>query len=77
MDDGSPAGRKDFLLWQPPLRDEMASELGRTRSVLEACALFIFLMKRGIRTIVFCKVHIFRRPSDLHNTHIFADSTNM
>jgi hypothetical protein len=58
-DDGSPAGRKDFLLWQPPLRDEMAPELGRTRSVLEACALFIFLMKRGIRTIVFCKVHSF------------------
>lgn len=55
-DDGSPAGRKDFLLWQPPLRDEVAPELGRTRSILEACALFIFLMKRGIRTIVFCKV---------------------
>jgi DEAD/DEAH box helicase domain-containing protein len=55
-DDGSPAGRKDFIIWQPPLLDEMAPEVGRVRSMTEGCALFIFLLKRGIRTIVFCQV---------------------
>ncbi|KAF8316647.1 P-loop containing nucleoside triphosphate hydrolase protein [Clavulina sp. PMI_390] len=69
-DDGSPAGRKDFLLWQPPLVDEVAPELGRVRSILEACALFIFLMKRGVRTIVFCKI---RRTCEMFMKMVRAD----
>ncbi|KAF9511370.1 hypothetical protein BS47DRAFT_1298934 [Hydnum rufescens UP504] len=69
-DDGSPAGRKDFIIWQPPLLDEMAPELGRIRSITEACALFIFLMKRGIRTIVFCKI---RRTCELLMKTVRAD----
>lgn len=55
-DDGSPAGKKDFLIWLPPLKDEIQPDLGRMRALTEAVALFGVLLTRGVRTIVFCKV---------------------
>ncbi|TDL27249.1 DEAD/H helicase [Rickenella mellea] len=55
-DDGAPSGRKDFLVWNPPLVDEMDPSLGRHSSISEATTLMRFLMKRGVRTIMFCKI---------------------
>ncbi|KAF8323509.1 P-loop containing nucleoside triphosphate hydrolase protein [Cantharellus anzutake] len=60
--DGAPAGRKDFLIWEPPLVDDQVPELGRVKSMAEGSAVTVFLMKRGVRTIVFCKT---RRSCEL------------
>lgn len=57
-EDGAPSGRKDFLVWSPPYVDFMTPSLGRHNSISEATNLMRFLMKRGIRVILFCKVCI-------------------
>jgi len=54
--DGSPAGRKEFLCWNCPLVDPMDRGSGRLSTISETSRLFVFLMKRGVRTIAFCKV---------------------
>lgn len=56
MEDGAPAGEKHFLLWNPPLVDPDVPSLGRKSAVTEATSLMRFLMKQGIRTIMFCRV---------------------
>ncbi|KDQ19633.1 hypothetical protein BOTBODRAFT_28200 [Botryobasidium botryosum FD-172 SS1] len=61
-DDGAPTGRKDFLLWRPALIDPRDELAGRVEPLSEACQMFCFLMKRGIRCIVFCKI---RRTCEL------------
>lgn len=63
-EDGAPSGRKDFIVWNPPLLYATDPSLGRRSSLSEATKLMIFLMKRGIRTILFCKVN-FRRSVEL------------
>ena len=55
-EDGAPAGRKDFLVWNPPLKDAMDPSLGRVNSMTEATRLMRFLMANGVRVILFCKV---------------------
>ncbi|PIL23843.1 hypothetical protein GSI_13594 [Ganoderma sinense ZZ0214-1] len=55
-EDGAPAGRKDFLVWNPPLKDPMDPSLGRVNSMTEATRLMRFLMARGVRVILFCKI---------------------
>ncbi|EJF65709.1 P-loop containing nucleoside triphosphate hydrolase protein [Dichomitus squalens LYAD-421 SS1] len=55
-EDGAPAGRKDFLVWNPPLKDPMDHSLGRLHSMTEATRLMRFLMARGVRVILFCKI---------------------
>ncbi|KAG6909832.1 hypothetical protein DXG01_015105 [Tephrocybe rancida] len=55
-EDGAPSGVKDFLVWNPPYIDERVPSLGRHSSVTEATRLMRFLMKRGIRVILFCKI---------------------
>ncbi|KAI1787885.1 P-loop containing nucleoside triphosphate hydrolase protein [Ganoderma leucocontextum] len=55
-EDGAPAGRKDFLVWNPPLKDPMDPPLGRVNSMNEATRLMRFLMARGVRVILFCKI---------------------
>lgn len=55
-EDGAPSGRKDFLVWNSPLRDPMDPALGRINSMTEATRLMRFLMARGVRVILFCKV---------------------
>ncbi|KAG9006140.1 hypothetical protein FRB94_000965, partial [Tulasnella sp. JGI-2019a] len=55
-EDGSSAGRKDFLIWNPPLIDEMDPKSGRASAYNEVCAMFRFLVKRGVKTIIFCKI---------------------
>jgi DEAD/DEAH box helicase domain-containing protein len=54
--DGSPAGRKEFLCWNCPLVDPIDRGSGRASTISETSRLFVFLMRRGIRTIAFCKV---------------------
>ena len=54
--DGSPAGRKEFLCWNCPFVDRMDRGSGRLSTISETSRLLVFLIKRGVRTIVFCKV---------------------
>ncbi|EJD05721.1 DEAD/H helicase [Fomitiporia mediterranea MF3/22] len=54
-DDGAPSGRKDFLIWNPPPNDPMDPTLGRHSTLVESTSLMRFLMKKGVRTILFCK----------------------
>lgn len=54
-EDGSPSGRKDFLVWSPPLVDQLKANGQRVSSLTEACTLFKFLITKGVKTILFCK----------------------
>ncbi|KAG9046660.1 hypothetical protein FS837_003907 [Tulasnella sp. UAMH 9824] len=54
-EDGSPSGRKDFLVWSPPLVDQLKANGQRASSLIEACTLFKFLISKGVKTILFCK----------------------
>ncbi|KAG5342218.1 hypothetical protein C0989_004530 [Termitomyces sp. Mn162] len=54
--DGAPSGPKDFLVWNPPHIDEKVPSLGRYSSLAEATGLMRFLMKKGVRVILFCKI---------------------
>ena len=56
--DGAPSGKKEYIIWNPPLIDPEGRTLGRRSSISEASQLMRFLMKRGIRVILFCKVTI-------------------
>lgn len=55
-DDGSPSGSKEFLCWNCPLVDPLDRSSGRQSTISETSRLLVFLIKRGVRTIVFCKV---------------------
>ncbi|KAH9930993.1 P-loop containing nucleoside triphosphate hydrolase protein [Fomitopsis serialis] len=55
-EDGAPSGRKDYLVWNPPLIDPMDETSGRRGSLTEATRLMRLLMARGIRVILFCKI---------------------
>ncbi|KAG9001135.1 hypothetical protein FRB90_011666 [Tulasnella sp. 427] len=55
-EDGSPSGRKDFLVWSPPLVDQLKANGQRVSSLMEACTLFKFLLTKGVKTILFCKI---------------------
>ncbi|KAF7972104.1 hypothetical protein HWV62_18928 [Athelia sp. TMB] len=54
-EDCAPSGCKNFLVWNPPLVEEFVPALGRISSMSEATGLMRFLMKRGVRVILFCK----------------------
>ncbi|KAH8117220.1 DEAD/H helicase [Phellopilus nigrolimitatus] len=54
-DDGAPSGKKNFIIWNPPPNDPIDPSLGRHSSLTEATSLMRFLMKKGVRTILFCK----------------------
>ncbi|KAH7910172.1 hypothetical protein BJ138DRAFT_1153504 [Hygrophoropsis aurantiaca] len=55
-EDGAPSGPKEFLIWRPPLVDPNALKLGNRSALSEATTLMRFLMKRGVRVILFCKI---------------------
>ncbi|EPQ58049.1 P-loop containing nucleoside triphosphate hydrolase protein [Gloeophyllum trabeum ATCC 11539] len=69
-EDGAPSGRKDFLIWNPPPVDPMDPSLGRHSSLSEATGLMRFLMKRGVRVILFCKI---RKTCELAMKTLRAD----
>ncbi|KAL6309039.1 P-loop containing nucleoside triphosphate hydrolase protein [Sparassis latifolia] len=56
VEDGAPSGRKEFLVWNPPLRDPEDESSGRLSSMTEATQLMRYLMARGVRVILFCKI---------------------
>ncbi|SNX85525.1 related to HRQ1 - putative RecQ helicase [Melanopsichium pennsylvanicum] len=55
-EDGSPAGRKEWLIWNPPYIDESDPAQGRVSSYAEVSKVFRHLIQRGVRTIIFTKV---------------------
>ncbi|GAA5820197.1 hypothetical protein JCM10212_004915 [Sporobolomyces blumeae] len=55
-EDGSPCGQKEFIVWNPPYIDENDLKQGRISTIQETSRIFRFLMERGIRVIVFCRV---------------------
>lgn len=55
-EDGSPCGRKEWLIWNPPMIDEKDPKQGRVSAYAEVSKIFRHLVERGVRTIVFCKV---------------------
>lgn len=55
-EDGAPTGPKEFLIWNLPLVDQQQPKTGRVSPFTQTTALMRFLMKRGVRTIVFCKI---------------------
>ncbi|KAM3578449.1 ATP-dependent 3'-5' DNA helicase [Umbelopsis sp. WA50703] len=55
-EDGAPCGRKEFVLWNPPVVNKFEPKLGRKSSIQEAAFVLEYLISRDIRTIVFCKV---------------------
>ncbi|KAG6854963.1 hypothetical protein C0991_009786 [Blastosporella zonata] len=69
-EDGAPSGIKDFLVWNPTYIDEKAPSLGRHSPISDATGLMRFLMKRGIRVILFCKI---RKVCELAMKTIRAD----
>jgi ATP-dependent helicase YprA (DUF1998 family) len=52
-EDGAPSGRKDFIIWMPPL--PLHGHNIRDPLFAESTGLMRYLMKRGIRVILFCK----------------------
>ncbi|KAF8906023.1 DEAD/H helicase [Gymnopilus junonius] len=71
--DGAPAGSKEYLIWNPPFIDVMDHSLGRKSSLSEASNLMRFLMKKGMRVILFCKI---RKVCELAMKTIKADLSN-
>ncbi|KAI5835646.1 P-loop containing nucleoside triphosphate hydrolase protein [Schizophyllum commune Tattone D] len=55
-DDGAPCGEREFVVWNPPPVDEDMPMAGRKSSIGEATLLMRYLMKRGVRVILFCKI---------------------
>jgi DEAD/DEAH box helicase domain-containing protein len=60
--DGSPMGRKEFICWNCPLIDPLDPSSRRSSPISEASRLLFTLMRKGVRTIVFCKI---RKVCDL------------
>ncbi|KAI0030364.1 DEAD/H helicase [Vararia minispora EC-137] len=52
-EDGAPSGRRDFIIWDPPL---IEGSQQRASVFTEATGLMRYLMKRGVRVIMFCKI---------------------
>ncbi|PWN33785.1 P-loop containing nucleoside triphosphate hydrolase protein [Meira miltonrushii] len=55
-EDGSPAGNKEWLIWNPPLIDDNDPKQGRVSAYAETSKVFRHLVERGVRTIIFTKV---------------------
>lgn len=59
-EDGSPQGKKDFVLWNPPLIDEVKTT--RLSANSEASFLMAEMVRQGIRTLTFART---RRLTEL------------
>lgn len=55
-EDGSPCGKKEWLIWNPPLIDDKDPRQGRVSAYAEVSKIFRHLVERGVRTIIFTKV---------------------
>ncbi|CAH7668397.1 hypothetical protein PPACK8108_LOCUS2905 [Phakopsora pachyrhizi] len=68
--DGSPCESKINLIWNPPLIDASDPGQGRVNPIVEASQLLRLFLRRGIRTIVFCRI---RRTCELLMKQISED----
>jgi hypothetical protein len=48
--------RQEYIVWNPPFIDKTNVTQGRVHTITEASRVFRFLMARGIRAIIFCKI---------------------
>ncbi|CAD6885017.1 unnamed protein product [Tilletia caries] len=55
-EDGSPVGKKEWVIWNPPQIDPNDPAQGRVSAYEEASKVFRHLVEHGVRTILFCKV---------------------
>ncbi|KAI8994891.1 P-loop containing nucleoside triphosphate hydrolase protein [Pilobolus umbonatus] len=55
-EDGAPHGKKDFIIWNPPLLRPLDDHSERKSSIVETADIFIYLLENNVRTIAFCKV---------------------
>ncbi|KAG2076017.1 DEAD H helicase [Suillus decipiens] len=65
VEDGAPSGKKDYVVWDPfSVRDMNPgiTKLEQSGPMGEATNLMVFLMMRGVRVILFCKI---RRACEL------------
>lgn len=69
-EDGSPCGKKEWLIWNPPLIDNKDPKQGRVSAYAEVSKIFRHLVERGVRTIVFTKV---RRTCEIVLSQIRKD----
>ncbi|PWN49117.1 P-loop containing nucleoside triphosphate hydrolase protein [Violaceomyces palustris] len=69
-EDGSPAGSKEWLVWNPPLIDEADPAQGRVSAYAEVSKVFRHLIQRGVRTIIFTKV---RRTCEIVMRQVRSD----
>ena len=53
--DGSPRGPRIHVVWNPPFVDPLNPSKGRRSVVTETSSMLRFLIRRGVRTVVFCK----------------------
>ncbi|KAJ7043253.1 P-loop containing nucleoside triphosphate hydrolase protein [Mycena alexandri] len=68
-EDGAPSGVKDYVIWDPPSN---ATTDRHVSSISEAITLMKFLMQRGVRTILFCKI---RKVCELAMKHLRVELT--
>lgn len=54
--DGSPHGKKEFIIWNPSLINPHDKLSERKSALIEGADLFEYLLGNTIRTIAFCKV---------------------
>ncbi|KAJ6500440.1 DEAD H helicase [Mycena sanguinolenta] len=66
-EDGAPSGLKDFVIWNPPSNAETDQHVS---PISEAITLMKFLMERGVRTILFCKI---RKVCELAMKHLRSE----
>ena len=72
-EDGAPTSGKDFIVWNPPFIDPLEPSLGQMSSMSEATGLMRYLMKQGVRVILFCKI---RKVCELAMKTLKADLSN-
>ncbi|PPQ63182.1 hypothetical protein CVT24_005727 [Panaeolus cyanescens] len=71
--DGAPSASKDYVVWNPPMIDPFEPAMGRRSSISEASQVMRYLMKRGLRVILFCK---FRKVCELAMKTLQTDLSN-
>ena len=71
--DGSPHGRKDFILWNPPFIDE--AKMSRRSANSEASFLLSELVRQGIRTLTFARTRKLTELIYNYSKHQLAGTT--
>ncbi|ORY97959.1 P-loop containing nucleoside triphosphate hydrolase protein [Syncephalastrum racemosum] len=65
--DGAPSGKKNFILWNPPLTHPSDPHSPRRNAISEAADIIEYLLIHNVRTIAFCKI---RKTCELLMKHL-------